>query len=1015
LRISRQTSVILIWALAVILLLVGCAEEILAPRELKTRVKINLSAAAGPVDHGWLTIDNDVESRHRMDFVAEVLQSDVIEILPGAHRFLVVAVDAEETILLRGDQADTIAAGLDTVTITLQLAPVEPDCIMTPGTTDFGEVRVGDTVADTLLVANSETALGVLSGVISLESEHFRIVSGGGAYELEPGQEMTVIVAFSPQTAGRLTATVMTGSPCGDIIYSGTGLADTGTIIVNPNPNVLNARWSLVGPADAVISASGDSTLQGMVPGSYTLTWGVMGGWDSPSPRSLTQALAPGGSISFAGTYVQSRGTVLVSPVPSSLPAPWNLTSSGGLATSGIGRTTLEDMLAGTYNLTWGDVDGWDTPAPAELFMPAGGHIEFTGNYVQSVGTIVINPEPDEANGSWVLTAPDESETNGSGDTTLTDMIPGAYTVTWGDVEGWVTPVPVSETREVVVGETTTFTGNYSVQSGVITINPGPGELNAPWLLGGPDGVEIDGSGETTLSDMGAGSYTVTWGSLAGWNTPIPGTQTQELPAGGNISFAGTYVQQVGTIEIRPNTGQQVAPWSLLDPDEVVLEGTGNQTLTDMAVGSYTLTWGDVIGWATPVPDNETLVLAEGATISFQGAYQSQLGTIRIDVEPDEANAPWGLVLDSAGEDTLRGNGDTLLGDMVPGDYAVYWYDIPGWGTPSVNPVLRTLGADGRIVIRGNYVDCLGLVGAVDTPGEALDVAATSEYAYIADGWNGMQIIDIGSPEAPRIVGNYYNESFARAVAVDDSNYAYLANSSTLTQIDVSDPAVPRYRHSLTLDNSNVVPVDVTVFDSYVYVAWSDSGMVVLEISDEGKDSAYVYYRDSYVREGGGLAKGVTVAGNLAYLAYGELGGLEIIDISKPYSLPHNPVGAVDTPGDASDVVIVGGYAYVADGPEGLQVIDIRSPGNPVLRATLDTGTETYSLDYTGEYLLVADHGAGILAVDISQPTDPVIIDTNTTPGEANGISFAGGVSCVADGSEGLRVIDTSCYEPTRK
>ena len=47
--------------------------------------------------------------------------------------------------------------------------------------------------------------------------------------------------------------------------------------------------------------------------------------------------------------------------------------------------------------------------------------------------------------------------------------------------------------------------------------------------------------------------------------------------------------------------------------------------------------------------------------------------------------------------------------------------------------------------------------------------------------------------------------------------------------------------------------------------------------------------------------------------------------------------GSVNTLGDARDVVISGGYAYVADGSNGLQVVDVSNPAVPTIVGSVDT------------------------------------------------------------------------------
>ncbi len=56
--------------------------------------------------------------------------------------------------------------------------------------------------------------------------------------------------------------------------------------------------------------------------------------------------------------------------------------------------------------------------------------------------------------------------------------------------------------------------------------------------------------------------------------------------------------------------------------------------------------------------------------------------------------------------------------------------------------------------------------------------------------------------------------------------------------------------------------------------------------------------------------------------------GLRVIDVSNPAAPVE--IGALDTPGYAYDVEVVGELAYVADRDSGLRVIDVSNPAAPV-------------------------------------------------------------------------------------
>ncbi|MBN1211441.1 MAG: fibrobacter succinogenes major paralogous domain-containing protein [candidate division Zixibacteria bacterium] len=86
-------------------------------------------------------------------------------------------------------------------------------------------------------------------------------------------------------------------------------LGGSGTIVIDPEPNSINAPWSLAGPCSYSSSGNGDLTLNELDPGDYTITWGAVSGWTTPS--NSTQTLTADQTITFSGTYVEEgSGTV---------------------------------------------------------------------------------------------------------------------------------------------------------------------------------------------------------------------------------------------------------------------------------------------------------------------------------------------------------------------------------------------------------------------------------------------------------------------------------------------------------------------------------------------------------------------------------------------------------------------------------------------------------------------------------------------------------------------------------
>jgi len=78
-----------------------------------------------------------------------------------------------------------------------------------------------------------------------------------------------------------------------------------GTISVNPDPDSLNAPWTLEGTGGYFYGGDGDQTLSSLASGDYTFTWNDVTGWVTPAPNPAVRFLAPGATIQFVATYVE--------------------------------------------------------------------------------------------------------------------------------------------------------------------------------------------------------------------------------------------------------------------------------------------------------------------------------------------------------------------------------------------------------------------------------------------------------------------------------------------------------------------------------------------------------------------------------------------------------------------------------------------------------------------------------------------------------------------------------------
>ena len=286
-------------------------------------------------------------------------------------------------------------------------------------------------------------------------------------------------------------------------------------------------------------------------------------------------------------------------------------------------------------------------------------------------------------------------------------------------------------------------------------------------------------------------------------------------------------------------------------------------------------------------------------------------------------------------------------------------------------------------------------VGGCDTSGGANGVVVSGNYAYVADGDAGVQVVDVRDPGKPVRVGGYGTSGYALGVGVSGS-YLYVAGGDSGMQvINVSDPANPiRVGGYDTPGDAH----GVAVSGNYAYVADGGSGLLVLNVSNPASP-----YRSGSC-DTPGYASEVALSGNYAYVADGER-GLQVINVSNPTT--PSLLGTYDTPGNAYGVVVSGNRAFVADGVSGLQVINVGNPASPA-QASSDTSGSARGVAVSGNYIYVVGEDAGLWVINVSNTAIPVIEGRADNSGYANGLAISGKYACVADGGAGLQVIDVS-------
>jgi hypothetical protein len=194
----------------------------------------------------------------------------------------------------------------------------------------------------------------------------------------------------------------------------------------------------------------------------------------------------------------------------------------------------------------------------------------------------------------------------------------------------------------------------------------------------------------------------------------------------------------------------------------------------------------------------------------------------------------------------------------------------------------------------------------------AKGIHAVGDTMYIADELYGLQIVDASNPGAPVLLGSYGHGMFGEGVWVD-GNTAYIAAGRPGVRLfDIAEPARPRplQAHAVPVPGRSV---DVQVAAGLLYVAAEDGGVSVYDVADPAEPLLLDTY-DLF------FAQKVDIVGDTLYVA-DDRGGLVVLDASDPTALTR--IAYCDTPGRAYGVGVAEGHAFVADGTEGLQVVDL--------------------------------------------------------------------------------------------
>lgn len=270
-------------------------------------------------------------------------------------------------------------------------------------------------------------------------------------------------------------------------------------------------------------------------------------------------------------------------------------------------------------------------------------------------------------------------------------------------------------------------------------------------------------------------------------------------------------------------------------------------------------------------------------------------------------------------------------------------------------------------------------------------VYATGNILYLGDDM-GLRIYDVSVPLTPVLLGFYHIQYGVYNIFVTDG-LAYLS-AQGLRILDVSNPAAPIFLSSIPALNV----LSIKKNGSTLYLG-TENGLQAVNVSDPHNPVAAGFYQQGYFVIAG-------VIGNTC-ITYHSQRGLTFIDVSTEQS--HSLLGSLDTPGNASTLLVENGTAYILDGSNGLLIADLDNPTNPIVLGSCPTDKVMNDFVKAGNLVYIAcgnwDSWGGLQIFDVSN-FEPVLVGSLALQDYSEDIELSGTTAYLTDNFYGLKIVN---------
>jgi hypothetical protein len=269
--------------------------------------------------------------------------------------------------------------------------------------------------------------------------------------------------------------------------------------------------------------------------------------------------------------------------------------------------------------------------------------------------------------------------------------------------------------------------------------------------------------------------------------------------------------------------------------------------------------------------------------------------------------------------------------------------------------------------MNGSNIDYLSRFA---TDGIALALKVSGNYAYIADHYNGLCIVDISNPKSPKQVGSYKTNGKACNITIKDK-FAFIADGENgFVILDITNPIKPFIiGHCPNIGYS----ISVTVNDTFAYIGAFNSPMKIINIANPS--NPYVVGKFPFDTLSYGVD--VFIDDTIAYINCGFLSKtmkpiyFAVVNVRNPV----NPtiIAQLSLPPTNTGIMKWGNYIYTNAQDSGVYIIDVKNPQNPIIIGRYkDTYWFGNNFIVDSILLIVPKVFNGFSVVDIRDPQRPI-------------------------------------------